>query len=66
MEPVGHSNTAQDTAQNHDVRLCFGFGRQSSGRGFGQNGRVCRAQQPLAAVQRGGKARVAVGRGWLA
>jgi hypothetical protein len=54
MEPVGHGNAAEASAQNHDVRLRLGFGRLGSGRGAGQNGRACRAQQPLAAAQRGG------------
>jgi hypothetical protein len=52
MEPVGHGNAAQATTQNHDVRQRFGFGRLGSGRGAGQNGSACRAQQPLAAAQR--------------
>ena len=54
MEPVGHGNAAEASAQNHDVRLRFGFGRLGSGRSAGQNGGACRAQQPLAPAQRGG------------
>jgi hypothetical protein len=32
--------TAMTATQNHDMGLCFGFGRLSSGRNAGQNGRT--------------------------
>ncbi len=54
MERVAHSNAAQTTSQNHDVRLYFGFGRVGSMRSACQNGRACRTQQTLAAAQDGG------------